>query len=164
MSSISGGGSGMAGGGWSTPQPNISEGRCWVQQAEYDFMAVEALHDKAVASGNKLFSHVCFMAHEVAEKALKGGVYAVCGLNAEYLKDHQINNLSRMLRGERMDLAADLPSLTASLERYYLGTRFPNRCPPGCVPSDQFTVADAQQARENAGKILTIVKRILRTC
>jgi sacsin len=157
-------GSGMAGGSWPTPQPNVSEGRRWVLQAEYDFMAVEALYEKAVASNSKLFSHVCFMAHEVAEKALKGGVYAVCGLSEEYLKDHKIDILSRMLRGERMDLAADLPSLTAPLERYYLETRFPNRCPPGHVPSDLFTIADAEQAHENAKNILTIVQSIIHTC
>ena len=157
-------GSGMAGESWPTPQPNVSEGRRWVLQAEYDFMAVEALYEKAVASNRKLFSHVCFMAHEVAEKALKGGVYAVCGFGTVSLKTHTIHNLSYMLRGERMDLAADLPSLTAPLERYYLGTRFPNRCPPGCVPSDLFTIADAEQAHDNAKKILTIVQSILSTC
>ena len=68
-----------------------------------------------------------------------------------------------MLRGERANLASELPSATLPLERYYLGTRFPNRCPSAYVPSDLFTIINAQEARENARKILTIVKRILHT-
>ena len=156
-------GSGMSGASWPTPKPDVTEGQRWVQQAEYDLMAVEALYEKAVAGNNKLCSHVCFMAHEVAEKALKGGMYAVCGLNEVYLKDHQIYTLACMLRGERANLASELPSATLPLERYYLGTRFPNRCPSAYVPSDLFTIVNAQEARENARKILTIVKSILPT-
>ena len=156
-------GSGMSGASWPTPKPDVTEGQRWVQQAEYDLMAVEALYEKAVAVNNKLCSHVCFMAHEVAEKALKGGVYAICGLGTVSLKTHTIRRLSCIIRGERNELGSDLPSLALPLERYYLDTRFPNRT-PGFVPSDQFTLTLAQEARDNARKILKIVKSILHSC
>ena len=150
---------GMAGS--QRPEPDVAEGQRWVQQAEYDFMALEVLYTQAIKK-DKLCSHVCFMAHEVAEKALKGGMYAVCGLGPEFLKDHFIYSLSRELQEKRMQLASDLPSLTQQLQRFYLDTRFPNRC-PGSVPSHLFTIGDAQQAQENARNILNIVQSILKS-
>ena len=156
-------GVGTTGSDWQAPKPNLNLAKCWVKQAEHDYSAMVVLFEKASTTHPKLCSHVCFMAHEVAEKALKGGMYATCGLNEGFLANHQISLLANALRGERMDCAADLPSLTQPLVRFYLDTRFPNRC-PGSVPSDLFTTADAQQACENAMKIFTIVRNIVPTC
>ena len=156
-------GVGTTGSDWQAPKPNLSLAKCWVKQAEHDVTAMVVLFEKASTAHSKLCSHVCFMAHEVAEKALKGGMYATCGLNDGFLANHQISLLANALRGERMDCAAELPSLTQPLVRFYLDTRFPNRC-YGSVPSDLFTTADAQQACENAMKIFTIVRNIVPTC
>ena len=147
---------------WSTPTPNITEGKRWVKQAEYDLMAVEALYDKALTN-NKLSSHICFMAHEVAEKALKGGMYAACGLDPIFLTTHSIVHLANALRGERPQLASLLPSLTQPLVDYYLNTRFPNRYSLPTVPAERYSIRDAEQARDHAREILHIVQTILNT-
>ena len=142
------------------PQRDPDRARQWVQQAEIDSEALEALLRSAQANP-RLASHVCFMAHEVAEKALKGGMYATCGLGANSLTKHDISPLAYALRGERMQIAAELPSFTIPLEPHYLNTRFPNRYSPPTVPSDRYSLSDAQEAQMNAMNILRIVKQIL---
>ena len=159
----SGVGVGVVGGDWLTQTPDVREGQRWVQQAEFDLVAVDALYEKALTD-SKISSHVCFMAHEVAEKALKGGMYAVCGLGSGFLTNHPVVYLAKALRGERPCLASDLPSLTQPLGPYYLNTRFPNRWPRFTVPSDRFFITDAEQARDIARKILDTVQSILRAC
>ena len=143
------------------PQPNCAVGTRWVEQATIDFRALEVLYAKATEDP-LLSSHVCFMAHEVAEKALKGGMYATCGLDAGFLANHQIYLLANMLRGEKPQIASGLPSLTSPLQRHYLDTRFPNRC--AGVPSHNYCITDAQQAQERAREILRIVLEILQEC
>ena len=142
------------------PQRDPDRARQWVQQAGIDSEALEALLRSAQANP-RLASHVCFMAHEVAEKALKGGMYATCGLGANSLTKHDISPLAYALRGERMQIAAELPSFTIPLEPHYLNTRFPNRYSPPTVPSDRYSLSDAQEAQTNAMNILRIVKQIL---
>ena len=147
---------------WSTPTPNAAEGKRWVKQAEYDLMAVEALCEKAQTNSH-LSSHVCFMAHEVAEKALKGGMYTTCGLDPIFLTNHSIVRLANALRGERPQLASLLPPLAQPLVDYYLNTRFPNRYSLPTVPAEEYSIRDAEQARDRARVILHIVQTILDT-
>ena len=86
------------------------------------------------------------MAHQVVEKALKAGMYAICGLSQENLKHHRLNGYAWNLSLERPTLTDGLSTLTRSLESYYLDTRYPNRHPgPTTIPSDVFT---SEQARE----------------
>ena len=146
--------------GFAEPQRNVNEAQLWVQQADIDFRALEALYESA-KSDQMLSSHVCFMAHEVAEKALKGGMYATCGLSPKYLANHDICTHAHSLRGERMQLASELPALTIPLDQYYLSTRFPNRYTPSAVPSHRYSIAAAREAHENARKILAIVHQII---
>ena len=141
---------------------NLAKAKLWTEQAAFDLRALNVLYEKATSTDPQLSSHVCFMAHEVAEKALKGGMYATCGLSPGFLKNHNISYLARALRGERMQLASELPSLTDPLVPHYLNTRFPNCC--GNVPSLNYSITTAEQARTNAQKILVIVMQIIRTC
>ena len=145
------------------PQRDMAKANVWIQQAVLDFTAMEVLYEKSSRDG-MLHSHVCFMAHEVAEKALKGAMYATCGLHSGFLANHEISTLACALRGERMELARDLPSLANSLSPHYLDTRFPNRYNSCVVPSLQYSSATATAAHESAKKILEIVTAILRTC
>ena len=69
-----------------------------------------------------------------------------------------------MLRGEKYHLASELASLTSPLARYYLDTRFPNRWGVGVIPSQQYSITQAEQARERARKILQIVINIMSEC
>ena len=151
---------GSCGYNYERPQGDPDRARQWVKQAEIDSEALEALLRSAHANP-RLASHVCFMAHEVAEKALKGGMYATCGLGANSLTKHDISPLAYALQGERMQIAAELPSFTIPLKPHYLNTRFPNRYSPPTVPSDRYSLSDAQEAQMNAMNILRIVKQIL---
>ena len=159
------GGGGSCGGFFSgnfSPPTNIHEARRWVRQAVVDCKALEALLTEA-QSDNELASHVCFMAHEVAEKALKSGMYATCGLGDNSLKSHNIYPLGRAIEAVSPEKASGLADLTFPLEPYYLDTRFPNRCSIPSIPSDNFTLTDAEAAAECARGVLKKVRDVI-TC
>jgi len=142
------------------PQPNPEEGRRWVRQAEVDFRTLLALLERTHTS-NEVSASVCFMAHEVAEKALKGGMYAKCGLGEKSLKSHNLTPLAYALQAEEPFSTQGLAGCTIPLESYYLDTRFPNRYPSSTtIPSDHYSLQDAQQAKENAENILDMMKAL----
>ena len=157
----SGGGGRRGGGGFCfTPPRNVREAQRWVRQAEADLEALEALLNSA-QQNYRLSAHVCFMAHEVAEKALKGGMYATCGLRDEFLKFHKLTPLTCSLMAEKPDIASGLGDLTSPLEPYYLETRFPNQCPSLTTPSEYYTLDQAEKAAKCARGVLRIVKDIV---
>ena len=143
-----------------TPPKNVHEGLRWVRQAVADSEALETLLSNAQRN-YRLSAHVCFMAHEVAEKALKGGMYTTCGLRDEFLKVHKIVPLAQSLDAEEPEKTAELIDLTSSLEPYYLETRFPNQCPVSTTPSEYYTLDQAEKAAECARGILKVVKDIV---
>ena len=153
-----GGGGGFFGGNF-TPPTNEREGKRWVRQAIADCKALEALLNEARRDA-ELSCHVCFMAHEVAEKALKGGMYVTCGLGETSLKSHNISPLGKSIEAVRQAKASGLAALTSPLEPYYLDTRFPNCCLPPSTP-DNFSLSNAETAAECARGILKIVRDIV---
>ena len=56
------------------PSVNLSEGKRWLKQAEKDHEVLCVNHCQ-MTTKPELANHVCFLAHQVAEKALKGGKY-----------------------------------------------------------------------------------------
>ena len=101
------------------------------------------------------------MAHEVAEKALKGGMYAKYGLGEKSLKSHNLTPLAYALQAEEPFSTLGLSGCTIPLESYYLDTRFPNRYPNSTtIPSDHYSQQHAQQAKENAKMILDMMKAL----
>ena len=157
----SGGGGGGGGffGGYATPI-DLAEGKRWVKQAVVDLRALEALLCETQRD-KELPSHVCFMAHEVAEKALKGGMYVTCGLGQKSLKSHNIVPLAYGIEAVRPAVAVGLAKLTSPLEPYYLDTRFPNRCDPPDIPSKYSSLSDAERAAKCARGILKIIRNIV---
>ena len=149
--------SGFFGGGGFTPPKQESEGRRWIAQAKVDFRALETLMINV--KRDDLACNVCFMAHEVAEKALKGAMYAICGLGDVSLKSHQIEPLAHALESFSPK-AIGLVALVCGLEPYYLSTRFPNLCSPPSIPANNFTLRHAEDARERARHILDIVNNL----
>ena len=102
------------------------------------------------------------MAHEVAEKALKGGMYAKCGLGEKSLKSHSLTPLAYALEAMVPSLTQGLAGHALPLEDYYLDTRFPSRYPGSTtIPADHYSPEDAQQAKENAETILDIMKALV---
>ena len=143
------------------PQPDQQEGERWVKQAEVDFGALMILLNRTPTSQN-VSASVCFMAHEVAEKALKGGMYAKCGLGEKSLKSHNLTPLAYALQAKEPSSTQGLAGYTTPLEDYYLDTRFPNQYPGSTmIPADHYTPEDAQQAKENAENILDMMKTLV---
>ena len=143
------------------PQPDQLEGERWVKQAEVDFRTLMKLLSQASTS-REVSASVCFMAHEVVEKALKGGMYAKCGLGENSLKSHNLTPLAYALQAKEGSSTQGLAGYTTPLEDYYLDTRFPNRYPGSTmIPSDHYSPEDAQQAKENAENILDMMKTLV---
>ena len=143
------------------PQPNQQEGEKWVKQAEVDFGALMILLNRT-STTQEVSGSVCFMAHEVAEKALKGGMYAKCGLGKKSLKSHNLTPLAYALQAKEPSSTQGLAGYTTPLEDYYLDTRFPDRYPGSTmIPSDHYSPEDAQQAKENAENILDMMKTLV---
>ena len=145
-------------------KPNPEEGKRWVKQAEVEFRALKVLL-KEVPTQPKLSCTVCFMAHQVAERALKGGILMKCGSN---LPTHSLLDLVHELELQEKDpLFAqdqDLHKCVTTLSSYYLSTRYPDQHPSsstGKIPSDHYSPEDAQQAKEKAETILGMMKTLV---
>ena len=92
------------------------EGRRWLRQATVDHDALIMFHDQMISlNEDKFAGNVCFMAHQVAEKALKAGMYAICGLDAKDLKDHVLTRHAYALQTERPVETQHLAHHTACL-------------------------------------------------
>ena len=142
------------------PEIKLEEGRRWVKQAEANFDTLICLHS-ASKTNKKLCADVCFMAHQVAEKALKGGKYFVCGLDKMALKSHNLTTHAYGLQAGRPGDTLGLVSHTAPLEDYYLNPRYPNRWSFPKVPIDQYSPQQADNAKAHAETILNIIKAIV---
>ena len=141
------------------PQPQPSIARVWLAQAESDLDALRVLLEKVDQIG-RVCCHICFLAHEVAEKALKAGKYAVCGLDPGSLANHNLTPHAIALEQERSSTAG-LRLLASSLESYYLDTRFPNRYSPPSTPSNYYNPDKAKTAAKTAEDIFQIIKLVV---
>ena len=107
---------------------------------------------------------VMFMAHEVVEKALKAGMYALIGINSnsESLKTHNLTSHARALSSVKPGQLASLPQLATSMEPFYLETRFPNRYPRPTAPVDIHKPDQAFAAAGCAEKIFELIDKIVK--
>ena len=144
------------------PTPEPGTGRVWMKQAEADMEALKIVLAK-VDTEQKVCCHVCFHAHEVAEKALKAGKYAVCGLRPDSLQHPDLVGHAGALEQERRQLTVGLQRRARALEQpgYYLKTRFPNQHEPLAVPAEQFSPTQAREAATYAEEILDMMKQIV---
>ncbi len=141
---------------------NPEEGERWVNQAEAEFKVLSLVHSHIDECSG--YSYVCFMAHQVAEKALKGGVYALCGMDGRGLTDHNLSRHARALEAKLPEQTYGLVQHAIPLENYYLDTRYPNRWQGyNDTPAEHYTPEQADQAKEHAKAVLTIVRAIMPT-
>ena len=144
-------------------EPDYREARCWLEQAKVDKAALDVLLNAANAT-NKLFGHVCFMAHEVAEKALKAGMYAVHGRRTDaYLMDHHIEPIYTNIADKLSDescrtLVKHLHVLRQG--KYYLKTRFPNQWYYSS-PANHFKLKQAEDAQKIAEDFIRTVETLI---
>ena len=145
-----------------TPPRREREGQQWVRQALADNKALKTLLQEARID-TMMSCHVCFLAHEVAEKALKGAMHTTCGLREELRENHNIIPLAHAIEQVKPEEAKGLSALAQPLEpTYYEDTRFPKQS-LSSSPCDKFTLQNAEEAEKCAAGILKIVQDTVET-
>ncbi len=119
----------------------------WFRQAEHD------LEKARLDRQWQYFEWACFTAHQAAEKAIKAVYYARHG----EARGHGVRELLTSLD---LPVDASLLKQAASLDRFYIPTRYPNGLPAG-APHDYFSQDDAAQAIEAAEVMLAWCQRYL---
>ena len=143
------------------PKQDITTSKVWLQQAEVDMKVLNTNLMKVEASPDHA-GHVCFLAHEVAETALKAGKYATCGLHSGSLLHHQLVGHARALEELEPQLTGGLLTSAYALSNYYIETRFPNLYSPPSVPADHFSPKQARDAHRNAEIILQMMRNVIK--
>jgi HEPN domain-containing protein len=124
----------------------LEEGRRWLEQAQEDLRWVK---DLAERGGYHL---ACFLAQQVAEKALKAFLYA---RGAEVVLGHSVERLC--LEASQADEGfRDKKGSWAILDGYYVPTRYPNSVPDS-IPARVYTREAAAGAAVMAEEIVEFV-------
>ena len=129
-----------------------AQGLRWLEQAEADRHGAQLLFD------GESYHLACFIAQQVAEKALKAYLYAQ---GEEIVLGHSVEALCR--RAAEYDKAfADLRQDVALLDAYYIPTRYPNGLPDS-IPARVYTRAAAAETLRMADQALVVVSAKIRT-
>ena len=139
------------------PRPNLKESERWIGQAKYDYSALYVLKN-ASKTNSDVSAATCFMCHEVAERSLKAGLYAKCGMGEVSLSNHNLTLPARAL----IQVGCNISIRDAEfLERFYLDTRFPNRHTPPTIPGETFSSDIAKQGFDAATRIYEAMKQLI---
>lgn len=128
----------------------LLEGRRWLEQAEADRHGGQLLLD----GGS--YHLACFVAQQVAEKALKAFLYA---RGEQIVVGHSVEALVRWAAEHDAEFGA-LRDQVASLDAYYIPTRYPNGLPDN-IPARVYTERAAQETLRMADLVLEAVRRKL---
>jgi sacsin len=142
---------------------NKREGWRWVKQADVDYMMLVKISDLAQAEPDiRGYGLVCFLSHQVSEKALQGGVCAICGKDERKVTDHNLLRRAHMLQARKPGRTIGLISHVVILDQYYLSTRYPNyweQCTD--IPADHFTASQAKRAFDSAKFVHEMVRELM---
>jgi len=119
----------------------IAEGRRWLDQAREDLRWTEHL------LGEGAYHLVCFLAQQVAEKALKGFLYAQ---GEDPVTGHSVGRLGRRC-GEYDASLADAAAAWSILDSFYIPTRYPNGLPDD-IPANVYDLETASRASALAAR------------
>ena len=140
------------------------EGQRWIRQATYDHKLLMILYDQMISlNDTSIAAHVCFLAHQVAEKALKAGMYTFCGLEETDLSNHVLTRHAYALQTEKPTETLNLAHHASCLETYDLDTRYPNRHASPTIPALAYSLATAEEAKEHGIQVFSIVKSLFDT-
>lgn len=121
-----------------------------MQQAEADRHGAQLLLD----GGS--YHLACFVAQDVAEKALKAFLYAQ---GEEVVIGHSVEALSRWAAEYDADMLA-LREAVAPLDGYYIPTRYPNGLPDS-IPALVYTRGAAEETLRMADEVLAVMRQKL---
>lgn len=125
----------------------IEEGRRWLRQAKEDLKWAKEL---ARLGGYHI---VCFLAQQIAEKVLKGFLYAQ---GEEVVLGHSVERLCEAASVYDGSFA-DKRRTWASLDGYYVPTRYPNSLPDS-IPAWVYTEEAAREALRLAEEAVAFVE------
>ena len=123
-----------------------SEGLRWLTQAQKDLYWAGHLAEQG---GYHL---ACFLSQQVAEKALKGFIYAQ---GEEIVLGHSVERLCRHA-GKYDPIFLEKVKTWSYLDGYYIPTRYPNGLPDG-IPADVYTMGAANQAVDIATEVVNTI-------
>jgi len=144
---------------WNIPvsRKDPDEAKRWLKQAKYDYATLCVLKN-ALKTDDKVSASACFMSNEVAEKSLKAGMYARCGLGQVSLANHNLVLPACQLS----QLGCSVNTSDAEfLENFHLEARYPNCHPPPTVPGEKFTSNTAIEAIEAATRIYETIIQLI---
>ena len=136
--------------------PNPDTAKKWFKQAECDLLAVDILL-REVDIETRVCAHVCFLAHQVAEKALKAGMYKKFG---HWQKKHDLEGYAISIEQSEHCVGLRYPAIR--LNGYYTKTRYPDEYHSADreVPSEKFSPEQAREAEQDARMILEIIRNL----
>ncbi len=123
------------------------EGLRWLEQAEDDLRWAKHLRD---AGG---YGIACFLAQQVAEKALKALLYHQ---GEELVLGHSVRDLCERAAAAVPDIA-DKCQRWGALDGYYLPTRYPDAL-PGSIPARVYDERAASGAVDTAVEVVEAVR------
>ena len=125
----------------------LDEARRWLSQAAIDLRWTQLLADQGA------YHLACFLSQQVAEKALKGFLYAQ---GQEIVLGHSVERLCSAAAAYDPAIAEKARQWSL-LDGYYIPTRYPNALPDG-IPADVFTAEAAQSAVAMAAAAVDYVR------
>jgi HEPN domain-containing protein len=128
----------------------LEEGRRWLRQAQEDLHWTRHLAEQGA------YYLTCFLAQQVAEKALKAFLYAQ---GEEIVLGHSVERLCAAAATFDPEFQARARSWSI-LDGYYIPTRYPNGLPDG-IPSDVYTQQAAADAVKLAEEAVSFVSKRL---
>ncbi len=161
------------------PKPNKNKGLIWMQQADVDFEILQHLFQNCK---EYWVGTICFLAQQVAEKALKSGLIYFDSDQKGYLKKkysaswlHKVNHLANAFLTEIRSISSSdskagnllntyhevIIQLAKNFDGYYTKTRYPDSWTGKAVlPAAEYKnkKEDAKKAIDSAEKIRTIIK------
>ncbi|XP_064596794.1 sacsin-like [Liolophura sinensis] len=142
---------------WLHPNPQPSEGRRWLRQAQADFKAV----------GNDENGHppspawACFKCLQAAEKALKAALLAK-NANDSARSSHYLEEIAGRLDNKTLyRLARDLEDTLG--RKGHLATRYPDMLRAGEIPSEFYKMDKVIQTKQLCREMLAVIEPILQT-
>ena len=146
---------------YTQPVPDNVEAERWLRQAEADCCSLRVLK-RSVLTETKTASTLCFLAHQVVEKALKACTYQLFGLDQSCLQHHQLVCLADAIHSNKCsNQTKKLCKIASSLEHHYLKSRYPDAHKSPTAPVDVYTAVEAKECAEAAETALNIVQNLM---
>ncbi|AWP23666.1 hypothetical protein C4901_10285 [Acidiferrobacter sp. SPIII_3] len=117
--------------------------RQWIEAAYDDLLAAQTLQQAG------LYAQSCFFAQQAAEKAMKGFL----SIRQSAPHGHSLATLLKNLPPDESLLALE-PS---RLDRFYIGTRYPDALPEGSDIRSAYTRRDAEDAHTTASGVVDLL-------